>query len=667
MSERERAIQKLEEQARELGLSSEQVQKMKEAILASATATTSHPSVAAGTGVPFGKYALIERLGNGILSKMYKAISPEGQEVVLKIMRPDFMKAPFLERFEEVSRKMLDVFHPNWIISHDVIREPGLALVSEYLDGAPFSINDEPVPIEAVAFILREILTGLSYLHEKGEHHGNIKPSNVILCRDGAVKLLDSGMQKVLNSPREKISSVWYGTLSHMAPETHHGEWGPKADIYSAGLLAWELLAGRPACPHQNIDAQRRWHSSMGPMAIELVRKDVPKWLASTITVMCVRDPLLRPAHAMEILDKWMEGYDSGVEQEHVDIPLPPIEMAQISLPERPRVKKRRERQQERQAGRTRATESSIPTKPIEKISSTSFPIRPVVQPTERNAELQHERAVEKQEKASRIRQVNVGDVFTSIQVLFQEQLLSMNLPNGTVQIKQTEALVLTQLISQKGFLGSLISIELEFVGIGSRGYILLSYDLILNLFNRYSDQDAELKSAARKNTISHGDKRSMDRFLASIFEYIRKTFAGVQIHGAKLAVPDTQGQRHVGVFGVGPTSDFYGMFAVGIPVELCSLKRGSIESTQEIVADPASIMEELLDVALVVRCTLPTFLLPYQAIQQIQVGSILPLPKNWDAQLRVIINNTLSFVGEYGVEEGSHAVLIHSQPKPKK
>ena len=161
VSDRENTIRKLEDQARALGLSREQVQKMKEAILSEednrSIPQRQQKTGAAAEGVPFGKYALVERLGNGVLSKMYKAISPEGEEVVLKIMRPDFMKAPFLDRFVETSTKMVDVFHPNWIISHEVIREPGLALVGEYLDGAPFSINDETVPNEAVACILREL------------------------------------------------------------------------------------------------------------------------------------------------------------------------------------------------------------------------------------------------------------------------------------------------------------------------------------------------------------------------------------------------------------------------------------------------------------------------------------------------------------------------------
>ena len=361
MSDRER-IRQLEEQARALGLSQEQVESMKTAILSSQSTEPKQRSAQVEGGVPFGKYSLVERLGNGVLSKMYKAISPDGEEVVLKIMRPDFMKSPFIDRFSELSSKMVEFFHPNWIISHEVIREPGLALVSEYLDGAPFSINDEPVPIDAVTFILREILTGLAYIHEKGGYHGNLKPTNVILCRDGAVKLLDCGMHQVLNASKGQSSSLWYGTLSHMAPETHQGEWGPQADIYSAGLLAWELLAGRPACPHQNIDAQRRWHASMGPMAIELYEREVLAWLASIITSMCQRDPTLRPVDAMDVLDHWQEGYDVAQSTQADDVPLPVPPLAspeKANVKERPRAKKKRAFTRQKETGCVSSTQEA--------------------------------------------------------------------------------------------------------------------------------------------------------------------------------------------------------------------------------------------------------------------------------------------------------------------
>jgi serine/threonine protein kinase len=671
VSDREHTIRKLEEQAHALGLSREQVKKMKEAILSSEDSGSSPKEsqipVASSQGVPFGQYALIERLGNGVLSKMYKALSPEGEEVVLKIMRPDFMKAPFLDRFVEVSTKMVDVFHPNWIISHEVIREPGLALVGEYLDGAPFSINDEPVPIEAVAFILREILTGLSYLHERNEYHGNLKPSNVILCRDGAVKLLDWGMHKVLNAPREKISSVWYGTLSHMAPETHHGDWGPKGDIYSAGLLAWELLAGRPACPHQNIDAQRRWHSSMGPMGIELVRSEIPSWLVSILTSMCARDVELRPKNAMEILDRWQEA----------DTPLPeeePPETAQIpfrpppvnSISERPRARRRRERMKERRSGdKTKLEPVSLTPKRVTRKKRTK-PQERVPDPrirTESTVQISPPRP----EPRKRVPQLDSTVFFSSLSTVFQEQTLSMNLPNGIVKLSKDRPLLLTEAISNNGFVGSLISLELEFSTLGPRGYVLLSYDLIHNLFNRYSDRDASLKHATRKTVISHADRRSLDRFIAPVLERIQKYFPSVVVHSARLSVPDTQGERQVGIMQVGVEGDTYGFLAVGIPTDFFSPSEEASKSTSGGFLEEGNLMEELLDVSVSMRCALPSFQLSYQSLQELQVGSILPLPKNWNKHLRVIINNKQNFSGEYGVDEGFHAVLIHTQHRPKK
>ena len=662
VSDRER-IRQLEEQARALGLSREQVESMKTAILSSKSTEQQMPSPHHEGGVPFGQYSLVERLGNGVLSKMYKALSPEGEEVVLKIMRPDFMKSPFLDRFSEISAKMVEFFHPNWIISHELIREPGLALVSEYLDGAPFSINDEPVPIDAVTFILREILTGLAYVHEKGEYHGNLKPTNVILCRDGAVKLLDYGMHKVLNSSKGQSSSLWYGTLSHMAPEIHQGEWGAKADVYSAGLLAWELLAGRPACPHQNIDAQRRWHASMGPMGIELVRKEVPSWLGSIITAMCQRDPNLRPADAMDVLDHWQEGYGVEASRPEEDIPLhlPSLSVSEKKeSQERPRTKRRRERSRAR---KRQNISSSVEVEQKKPRKRTSRKEKISAKKERKQVESHVEPRVQKRVKKSGL--LDQENFFTQIQTELQERLMSMNLPGGLVLKKKRAPLLLTEVISNKGFIGSLISLDIEFSAQAPKGYVLLSYDLLHNLFNRYTDGETALKKGTRKERISHTDRRSLERFLSPVFEFIQKTIPSSQVQNAKISVPDTQGKREVALYQIGTDSSMYGMLAVGIPTEFFSY--GPIEGdVQPVGSEPDDVMSELMDVSVSVRSALPSFRLSYQSLQELSVGSVLPLPKNWNKNLRIIINDTVAFVGEYGVEEGSHAILIHSQYRKK-
>jgi len=673
MSDKEQRLRELEAQARAMGLSPTQVNKMREAILSAdpPQAPIARPS----EGVPFGQYALVERLGNGILSKMYKGLSPEGKEVALKILRPDFMKAPFLDRFTSISTRMVEIFHPNWIISHDVIREPGLALVSEYLDGAPFSINDEPVPVNAVAFIVQEILNGLSYLHSQGQHHGNLKPSNVILCRDGGVKLLDMGMHRVLNVPNSNISNLWYGTLSHMAPETHTGEWGPQTDIYAVGLLAWELLAGRPACPHQNLDAQRRWHSSMGPMAIELVRAETPRWLSNLIAKMCQRDLSIRPPHAMEILDTWQED-DVGAAPEtrqiiesEVNIPKP---LEAPSRLERPRARRRREREK----GRRAAREGNIPRqqdrreapKDERKASKRRARIRDMVPTSTLPAEEQPN--VAKTERAPRTRKTqNTGldprIFFANLVMKFQEQIATMNLPDSRVVLRKQKDLVLTEVIATSGFVGSLVSYELEFSSTGPRGYLLLSYDLIHNLFNRYSDSEASLKSSTRKKSISFTDRRTLERFMKPILDSLNEAFPKIVVHQAKISVPDTQGKRKVGIIQVGMPPDLYGQFALGLPREFFQSAPSNIP--ESLLDEEDELMEELLDVSVSIRTTLPSFQLSYQLLQDISVGSVLPLPKDWDKKLRVKINNKLSFLGEYGVSEGVHAVRLHTTNRSKK
>ena len=115
MSTKAQQIQALEKRARELGLSAAQVQHMKEAIMNAPDEAPVQPQER-GAGVPFGTYTLTERLGNGVLSKMYRAQDSQGKEVALKIMRPDFMKSPYLERFDMVAQRMVGIFHQNWII-----------------------------------------------------------------------------------------------------------------------------------------------------------------------------------------------------------------------------------------------------------------------------------------------------------------------------------------------------------------------------------------------------------------------------------------------------------------------------------------------------------------------------------------------------------------------
>ena len=149
------------------------------------------------------------------------------------------------------------------------------------------------------------------------------------------------------------------------------------------------------------------------------------------------------------------------------------------------------------------------------------------------------------------------------------------------------------------------------------------------------------------------------------IFDSLKESFPKLVVHRPKISVPDTQGKRKVGIIQVGQINELYGQFALGLPREFFQ-KNTSIPPEMEIF-EGEELMEELLDVSVAVRTTLPSFHLSYQRLQDISVGSVLPLPKDWDKKLQVKINNKLSFGGEYGVSEGVHAVRLHTTYQNKK
>ena len=153
---------------------------------------------------------------------------------------------------------------------------------------------------------------------------------------------------------------------------------------------------------------------------------------------------------------------------------------------------------------------------------------------------------------------------------------------------------------------------------------------------------------------------------MSPVFDLIQKSLSSSNVQNAKISVPDTQGKREVALYQVGTDSAVYGMFAVGIPTEFFSTVQNE-EYREEIDSEPEDVMSQLMDVPVSVRSALPSFSLSYRHLQELSVGSVLPLPKNWNKNLRIIINDKVAFLGEYGVEEGAHAVKIHTQYRKKK
>ena len=203
----------------------------------------------------FPQLGILDLLGRGGMGAVYKA-RQRGLDrfVAIKILPPEVGRDPtFADRFEREAQALARLNHPHVVTIHDIGRTPdGLYyFIMEYVDGVNLrhALKAGSVaPQEALA-IVGQICDALQYAHDNGVIHRDIKPENILLDRRGQVKIADFGLAKLLGNEAEASLTHTHqvmGTLRYMAPEqmegTHHVD--HRADIYSLGVLFYELLTG---------------------------------------------------------------------------------------------------------------------------------------------------------------------------------------------------------------------------------------------------------------------------------------------------------------------------------------------------------------------------------------------------------------------------------------
>jgi Tol biopolymer transport system component len=212
------------------------------------------PVIAAGSRL--GVYELIAPLGSGGMGEVYRARDTRlGRDVALKVLPSDLAANPSsLARFEQEARHVAALNHPNIIAVFDVGTEDGVAyIVTELVDGVP--LRGASFPLRKVTDIGAQVADALAAAHAAGVTHRDIKPDNVMVTREGRVKVLDFGVAKATGSPapdRMTVAQteigVVVGTVGYMAPEQVRGDAvDSRADIFAVGALLYELLAGAPA------------------------------------------------------------------------------------------------------------------------------------------------------------------------------------------------------------------------------------------------------------------------------------------------------------------------------------------------------------------------------------------------------------------------------------
>jgi alkyl hydroperoxide reductase subunit AhpC/predicted Ser/Thr protein kinase len=246
-------------------------------------------------------YRIEVMVGHGTFGSVFRAFDTILERTVaLKVFKPD--SAPLAALAEARSAAALN--HPNVCTIFAVDDSEGMPLiVMEYLDGKPLStiLLDGPVPKERVARIGRQIAEGLAAAHRMGIVHGDLKPANIMLVGNDAVKITDFGLARRFHSHLdEEKTQTWSlaedgsisGTPAYMSPEQSRGETvTPASDVFSLAVVLYEMCAGRKAFTGDNVLQVLSQIRRVDPEAMAV---EVGEPMASVLRRALLHDPAQR-------------------------------------------------------------------------------------------------------------------------------------------------------------------------------------------------------------------------------------------------------------------------------------------------------------------------------------------------------------------------------------
>lgn len=256
-----------------------------------------------------GRYEIQEIIGVGGMSVVYKAYDNVGDRIVaVKILKDEFLtNDEFVRRFKNESKAIALLSHPNIVKVYDVsFGEKLQYIVMEYVDGITlkeYIQKQNAITWNDALLFTTQILKALQHAHDRGIVHRDVKPQNIILLSNGSIKVADFGIARFSRSDTKTLTDTAIGSVHYISPEQAKGEFtDEKADIYSVGVVLYEMLAGKVPFDADNAVSVALMQLQEDAKRLTEINPDIPLGLEQICVHAMQKDPNDRYQTATEML-----------------------------------------------------------------------------------------------------------------------------------------------------------------------------------------------------------------------------------------------------------------------------------------------------------------------------------------------------------------------------